>query len=336
MEKPSQILLVRLSSIGDILLSFPLIRALHRDYPDTAIDYIVRKDYEDVLTPVRSLLRQVITYDKKNGRSETRRIRNIIRENRYPLIADLHNNLRTFRLTCRQKCAVGRFKKHRIRRYFFIKRHWNIFTVDPVRQRYMQTVPLPFHNLGFQPLDFQAEIEIMNRLKKDIPALASNSKCVLIYPGARHFTKRWPLEYYEKLITMILEKTDHTIILGGSKAESAYIQPLVNLDTKRVIDTSCRYNLYENFTLVALSDMIISNDSAPMHMAALLGKPQIAIFGNTVRQFGFYPDNPNAIIMEDNTIPCRPCSHIGLEKCPEKHFNCMWKITPEMVFAKIK
>jgi len=335
MEIPSQILLIRLSSIGDILLTFPLIQALHRDYPETAVDFIVAKEYENVLKPVRPLLRNIIIYDKNKSQSETRRIRKIIRENYYPLIIDLHNNLRSRRLTIMQPGKVYRFKKHRIRRYFYVKKHWDIFNVIPVWRRYIQTVPLNFQECGFQPLDFQPDTDIINRLKTGIPALNSREKCILIYPGARHFTKRWPLEYYSKLIIMILDKTDQTIILGGSKDESTYIQPLNKLNQNRVIDSSGKYNLFENFVLVSLCDLIISNDSAPMHMAALLGKRQIAIFGNTVQQFGFYPENPNAILLEDKTVTCRPCSHIGFDKCPKKHFDCMRKITPEMVYKRL-
>ncbi len=332
---PSQILLIRLSSIGDILLTFPLIQALQRDYPDTAIDFIIGKNFEDVLKPVRPFLRNVIIYDKSKSPSETRRIRKIIRENNYPLIADLHNNWRTFRLTTCQHTKVYRFTKYRIRRYFYVKRRWDIFNVPPVWKRYMQTVPLNFQGCGFQPMDFQPDADIVNRLKTEIPTLNSREKCMLIYPGARHFTKRWPLEYYSKLIIMILDKTDQTIILGGSKDESTYIQPLNKLNQNRVIDSSGKYNLFENFVLVSLCDLIISNDSAPMHMAALLGKRQIAIFGNTVQQFGFYPENPNAILLEDKTVTCRPCSHIGFDKCPKKHFDCMRKITPEMVYKRL-
>lgn len=335
MKIPSQILIIRLSSIGDILLSFPLIQALRREYPDTAIDYIVGKDYADILTPVRPLLREVITYDKKKGRPETRRIRKIIREKEYPLIADLHNNLRTLRLTYRQSGTVTRFRKYRIRRFFYVKWRWNVYAADSVRRRYLQTLRLTFQDTGFRPLDFQPEKDIRERLIKDIPALAAHNRCVLIFPGARHFTKRWPLEYYQTLIHMLLAKTDLTIIIGGGRDEAAYVQPLLKPGQSRIIDACGKYGLYESFTLIALSDLIISNDSAPMHIAALLGKPQIAIFGNTVRQFGFYPENPRAVILEDNSVSCRPCSHIGYEKCPQKHFDCMRKITPAMVFEKI-
>jgi len=335
MEIPSQILLIRLSSIGDILLTFPLIQALHRDYPGIIIDFIVGNDYEDVLKPIRPLLRNVIIYDKYKSQSETRRIRKLIRENYYPLIIDLHNNLRSRRLTILQPGKVNRFKKYRFRRFFYVKWRWNVFNVLPVWKRYLQTVPLNFQDCRFQPLNFRPETDIINQLKSEIQVLNTWKKCILIYPGARHFTKRWPLEYYSKFITMILEKTNHTIILSGSKDESVYIQPLTKLDQDRVFDTSGKYSLYENIVLVSLSDLIISNDSAPMHMAALLGKPQIAIFGNTVRRFGFYPENPNAVIMEDNTLSCRPCSHIGFDKCPKKHFGCMRNITPQKVFETI-
>ena len=334
-DNPEQILLVRLSSIGDILLTFPLIQSLHHDYPNTAIDFIVGKEYRDVLTPVRHYLRDIIIYDKSKVFGESRRIRKIIRNNHYSLIADLHNNLRTRRLRPNRYTKIYRFKKQRIRRFFYVKWKWDVFDVAPVWKRYFQTVPLSFSKTDFQLRKFQADPAIVNQLKRDIQALDSGKKCILIYPGARHFTKRWPLEYYRQLISMILERTQYTIILGGSKDESAYIQPLTRLDQNRVFDTSGKYSLFENFVLVSLCDLIISNDSAPMHMAALLGKKQIAIFGNTVREFGFYPENPHAVIMEDNTVSCRPCSHIGFDKCPKMHFDCMRKIAPDIVLQQI-
>jgi ADP-heptose:LPS heptosyltransferase len=336
MEHPDQILLIRLSSIGDILLTFPLIQTLHREYSDTAIDFIIFKHHENVLRPIRSWLRNVITYDKSATRTENHRIRKIIQKKHYPLIIDLHNSPRSRRLTFDQQRSCYRFKKQHIRRFFYIKFGWQIYPEIPVWRKYIQTVPLEFKDPAFHPLEFQPEPEIVKRLMEDYPVLKSDRRKILIYPGARHFTKCWSLDYYETLIKMILVKTDWQILLGGSIEESDYIAPLTAIDKTRVSDISGKYDLSENFILIYLSDLIISNDSAPMHMASLLGKKQLAIFGNTVRQFGFYPSNPNAVIIEDNSVKCRPCSHIGFEQCPKKHFDCIRKITPEMVFRKIE
>lgn len=336
MEIPSQILLIRLSSIGDILLSFPAIQALQRSYPDTALDFVIAREYQDVLSPVRHLLRDIIIYDKTKTRSETRRIRRIIREKQYQLIIDLQNNLRTLQLTRLSKSSVRRFAKHHLRRFCFVKWRWNIFHYPPVWRRYLSTIPLNLSDAAFPITEYQLEPIVITRLKADIPALAENRPAILIYPGARHFTKRWLPEYYQKLIRLILAETDYAVILGGSQAEAANNQPLAAIASHRITDTSGKYTLSENYTLVSLCDLLISNDSAPMHIAALLGKPQIAIFGNTVRQFGFYPENTRAEILEDNSVTCRPCSHIGLEKCPKQHFRCMRNITPEQVFAKLR
>jgi len=336
MEIPSQILLIRLSSIGDILLTFPLIRALHREYPDTAIDFMIFKRYEDMLKPVQSWLTNLIIYDKSDSRKENHRIRKIIQEKQYPLIIDLQNNLRTFCLTSSQSGKCHRFKKFRVRRFLFVKFGWQVYPENPVWRKYLQTVPLEFKDTAFYPIEFQPDPEIVDRLQTEYPVLKSNKRKILIYPGARHFTKRWSLDYYESLIRMILKQTDWQIIFGGSDEESEYVSALAKMESTRISDVSGMYGLYENFVLISLADLIISNDSAPMHMASLLGKKQLAIFGNTVRQFGFYPDNSNAIIIEDNSVKCRPCSHIGFEKCPKKHFDCIRKITPEMVFRKIR
>ncbi|HDP68593.1 MAG TPA: glycosyltransferase family 9 protein [Candidatus Marinimicrobia bacterium] len=336
MEIPSQILLIRLSSIGDILLTFPAIQALQHNHPETAIDFVIAREYQDVLTPVRHLLRNIIIYDKTKTGSETRRIRRIIREKRYPLIVDLHNNLRTRQLTLLQKGTVHRFQKHQLRRFCFVKWRWNVFNYPPVWRRYLSTIPLNLSDAAFHITEYKHKPAVISRLEADIPTPAEKRPVILIYPGARHFTKRWLPDYYQKLITLILEHTDYTIILGGSQAEAADNQRLAAIAPHRITDTSGKYTLSENFTLVSLCDLLISNDSAPMHIAALLGKPQIAIFGNTVRQFGFYPENPHAKIMEDNSVICRPCSHIGFEKCPKGHFNCMRNITPEQVFETLR
>lgn len=336
METPSQILLIRLSSIGDILLTFPAIQALQRNRPDTAIDFVIAREYQDVLTPVRRLLRNIITYDKSKTGSETRRIRRIIREKQYPLIIDLQNNLRTLSLTVLQKGAVHRFRKHHLRRFCFVQWRWNVFNYPPVWRRYLSTIPLNPGDAAFRITESRIDPAVINRLKADTPALAENRPAILIYPGARHFTKRWLPDYYQKLITLILAETDYAVILGGSQAEAADNQHLAAIAPHRITDTSGKYTLSENFTLVSLCDLTISNDSAPMHIAALLGRPQIAIFGSTVRQFGFYPENSRAEIMEDNSVTCRPCSHIGYQKCPKQHFRCMRNITPEQVFATLR
>jgi heptosyltransferase-2 len=93
--------------------------------------------------------------------------------------------------------------------------------------------------------------------------------------------------------------------------------------------------LLESIVLIQKSNIILSNDSAPMHISALFSKPQVAIFGGTTPQLGFAPLSPNALVIENEKLKCRPCSHIGRAKCPKKHFKCMKEITAEMVYENL-
>jgi ADP-heptose:LPS heptosyltransferase len=85
-----------------------------------------------------------------------------------------------------------------------------------------------------------------------------------------------------------------------------------------------------------ISRLVISGDTGPMHIAEALNAPLIVIMGSSVREFGFYPSSEKSVVIENAGLSCRPCSHIGKEKCPKGHFKCMLEIKPEAVYNKIK
>ncbi|RMF54462.1 MAG: glycosyltransferase family 9 protein, partial [Calditrichaeota bacterium] len=195
--------------------------------------------------------------------------------------------------------------------------------------------------LGLDTQDLQPELhlssEIKSRMGEIYSDLGKQHFKVIIAPGARHFTKRWLPEYFQKLIILIHEQMGWKTILVGDKSEKDWIARIQEGVPHGIVqDFSGELTLEETCGLISSAPYFISNDSGLMHAAAAFRKPQVAIFGGTVRELGFFPINPQAVVVENSGLNCRPCSHIGRPNCPKHHFKCMKEITPQQVFQQFQ
>ena len=330
---PEKILIIRLTSIGDILLSIPLILELRSRNPDIQIDFLVAKKYQQILDPIHSQINTKYCFDKNKKESrEIRRIREIIRGKDYEWILDIHNSLRTKRLLFPiNNKKIYRVNKFTIRRFLFVKFGFNAYPEVPVHQKYLNTAPIELSPTRSWYLDDYQNSSRQEQLLQEIPFLEKDKFNLVIFPGAKHRTKRWPLEKYLELIEWILQKTEWNIILSGDASDKQLLNSKLK-ESERIKNVCGEHDLIGTINLVALSDGVLSNDSGPMHIGAFLHKPQLAIFGNTVQEFGFTPLNNRAMIIENNSVDCRPCSHIGYEECPRGHFKCMKTISVQEVF----
>jgi heptosyltransferase-2 len=154
---------------------------------------------------------------------------------------------------------------------------------------------------------------------------------IAICPGSQHFSKMYPIEYQIELCKMLVQNGFSVKLLGG-KADK-FICNLIKSEVPQVIDKSNDNNLFEIADEIATSEFVICNDSGLLHPA--ISNNIIAIFGSTVKEFGFAPNSDNVTIFEDNSLKCRPCSHVGKSKCPKKHFNCMLHIQPKQIINSI-
>ncbi|MCF7886515.1 MAG: glycosyltransferase family 9 protein [Candidatus Marinimicrobia bacterium] len=334
-RNPQNILIIRLSSIGDIILSFPLIRELNNKYPDSNIDYLLGKKYKPLLRPISKYINNIYGFDKADDLCEIKRYRQMIRATNYDWVLDLHNKLRSRLLTTFIGTKVRRIKKYQLKRWLYIKLGLKIYPEVPVYEKYMSTAPIDIDFNEDWYLHDCKQDKIKAKINKDIPFFENDARVVVIFPGARHYTKRWPLTKYYQLVERIKRQTDYKIIIAGDEKDARVLQQK-NFCSEDIINVSGKYNLLETMCLVSLCELVISNDSGPMHMGALFHKSQIAIFGNTVTQFGFAPLNDKAILIENNELNCRPCSHIGYESCPKDHFKCMRGISVDEVFIAFK
>ncbi len=312
-----KILIIRFSSIGDIVLTTPVIRCLKQQLPNVEIHYATKKQFASIVrsNPYISKVLELSDYEEE--------IIEQAKLEKYDWIIDLHKNIRTLKIkSALKKITKSKsFDKLNFKKWlltnFKINNMPNVHIVD----RYLDTVAhLGVHNDG-QGLDYF--IPEVDKLKdSDIPT-SHLAGYIGIVIGAAHATKQYPLEKLHTLCSQL----NYPIILLGGKEDAEKGAALTNIDPFRIYNACGKFNLNESADLVRRAKAIVSNDTGLMHIAAAFKKPIISIWGNTVPAFGMTPYygsyNINNFIMENKNVGCRPCSKIGYDCCPKKHFNCM-------------
>jgi len=330
MIKP-RILILRLSSIGDILLSTPFLRQTRLKYPDATIDMVVKKQFSEIVkyNPNIDSVYEIDTSKKIIGLIK---LGFYLGRFEYDFVFDIHNNYRTRILTALlQYKTVRRIKKDKLKRFILINYKKNFYDhVATIPERYLETGKIA----GIKDDDNGLELFWQNDTEISIYNLLSRNKLqstfIAIAPGAGFFTKRWPISYFSELISLIITNTNYSVVILGSEHEAEEFKYFQSTD--RVYNFTGQLSLLETAALLSRSKLLVCNDSGIMHMAASVKVPILAIFGSTVQELGFFPYRSDSIILENKNLSCRPCSHIGRNKCPKKHFNCMMEITPQQVF----
>jgi len=340
-----KILIIRFSSLGDVLLTTPLIRLLRDRYPDSRIDFLVRKEYADLIRYNQNIS-QIIEFDIRQGFPALRQLRKNIRDQKYDVILDIHRSVRSRYLTFLMRwnplsgTKVYRVRKNQFIRFLLVKVKINLYKkfyrrIIPVWEKYVRAA----EPLGLTADDGHLELYLSGnsepQLNKDLQKLLSGDY-ILIAPGAKHFTKRWPIKYFAQLILEIHQKYQLPTILAGDASDIPVVEEILSeLSPDIAASVAGKLSILQTATVIRPAKLVISNDSGLMHVAAAFQKPLIAIFGSTVEELGFFPNSKGAQVLQNKGLYCRPCSHIGRPSCPEKHFRCMLEIPPEAVMEKI-
>jgi lipopolysaccharide heptosyltransferase II len=336
-----KVLFIRLSSLGDILLTFPLVSFFKSKYPDSEITYLAKSEYSELLS-LNKDIDKVVLFDKAS--TKLSRLRRTIKENEYEFIFDLHNNLRSNLLCVMNGIKRSKFNKHSFRKYFLVKFKINLLRNFPqISKRYFSSL-LKFNLLnpvGFDDFLYNYSIPVSTTEKENIlikfPFLKNHKNIIGFCPSARHNTKMFPAGKFIKIGQALIKDKDSAIVLFGSADEFDYCESI----RKQISEKQC-YNLagdtgiFETSTLLTQCNIVVTNDTGLMHLSNLLNLPLFAIFGSTVKEFGFFPKGSNAHVFENRNIKCRPCSHIGLSNCPKKHFKCMLDINETEILSRIK
>ncbi len=312
-----KILVLRLSSLGDILLTTPLIKLIKLKYPGTEIDFLLKSAYSKAIEN-NPYIKDVLYYESDN-------LIEILKSKDYRYVIDLQNNLRSRKLTGQLSSEIMRFKKPWFRKFTLVQTGINLYEeIIPVPLMYCRTA-------GIEPEDLPApEIFIPANINVSVE---KDSGTILLCPGSRHFTKMWPKEYFIELGNMLIKAGYKVGVTGGSG--DAEICDEITGKINEAVNLCKGDNLYKIAYDMKNSSAVVCNDSGLMHLASASEVPFVAIFGSTVKEFGFAPYVQQAVLIENSGLSCRPCSHIGLSKCPKKHFGCMKSIKPEIIFKEI-
>lgn len=331
-------LILRLSSIGDIILTTPFIRVFHKAFPDTQLDFVLKKEYADLLR-FHPHIHTLFELDGEGGNDELIRWKNFFAQQNYDYIFDLHNNFRTKFMRTGLKAPVYVINKRTLQRWLLVKFKWNLFhEIISVPDRYIETAS----SIGILPDGDGPDIYIPEKILHDVHVKIQNEfgrfskPLIALCPGSKHFTKRWPIEYYSALAKRIINELNCGIIILGGLVDEQLAEVIIRSSGGNIFNGCNRYSILETAAAFDSCSLVVTNDSGLMHIASARKKSIISIFGSTVREFGFTPYNTDAIIFENKNISCRPCSHIGRDSCPKEHFRCMKEILPDAVFEEVK
>lgn len=318
-----KILIIRLSSLGDVLLTTPLLTALRREYQSCQIDFLVREEYSDVLR-YNPLLNKLIKYSKDG--SDAANLKKELECGGYTLVIDLQNNFRSRSLTLGINSKVVRFYKNTISKFLLVNLKINLLKNSAsITERYAEAAGIKLND-GDRVKLYLPESDLIENKQGD-------NKMIGLCPGAKHFTKRWLKEYYIELGKLLIKNSFSVCLLGGKDEKDLCEQ--ISKEIPGAINHSTDNNLFQLAIKMKQCSAIVCNDSGLMHLASALQIPVAAIFGSTVKEFGFFPYKNRSSVIENNSLTCRPCSHIGRESCPKKHFRCMRDIEPNDVFKQL-
>ena len=322
-----KILIIRFSSIGDIVLTTPVVRCVKQQIDNCEVHYLTKKQFEPILSE-NPYLDKIFTIDR-----EINEVIRTLAAEKYDYILDLHKNFRS--IGVRQKLGVRTFSfpKLNFKKWLLVRFKINLLPSVHIVDRYFKAAErIGVKNDG-KGLDYfipKADEVDPNELPETF-----RDGYIGFVIGAKHQTKQLPVE---KSVGILSGINYPVVILGGP--EDRRLGEEIIKNAKGEIFNACgKFSLNRSASLVKQADAVITNDTGLMHIAAAFRKKIFSVWGNTVPEFGMYPYMPGfemlSEIVQVDGLKCRPCSKIGFEKCPKGHFNCMNMIDEKKIAEKI-
>lgn len=327
------ILLVRFSAIGDILLTTPLLRALRARHPGARITYVTRTAFVPLLAH-NPHLTEVIGWERGTPLSA---LAGRLRKAGFTHQLDLHGSLRSRLLRWRVGGRWTTYPKHRVPRAVLIRTKRSIYRdVRPVAERYFDAAG----DLDVQPDGGPAQCFLSASSTRDAERfleaadIGLSRQLIALAPGAAHATKRWPIHHWTELSHRLIGMGNDIVVVGGPE-DAGLAERLSPAFRGRGASAAGRFDLAGTAALLRRARALISGDTGVMHLATAVGTPVVALFGPTVERFGFFPYRAKAAVVQKD-LSCRPCSAHGSARCPRKHHRCLQDLMPEEVLEALR
>ncbi len=328
-----KILIIRFSSIGDIVLASPVLRCVKQQLPGAEVHFLTALRFK--IVTAHNPYADKFFYYHKNLPELILRLKN---EN-YDHVVDLHNNIRSSTIRRALKKDMHVIDKLSWEKFLLTRLNIDIMPDRHISQRSLDTVlPLGVKDDGGGLDYFIAKKDEVS--DADIPT-GHLAGYIAIVIGANHFTKKFPVHKLAELC----KKTDHPIILLGGKEDTANGDLIAAVDSMKIYNACGKFNISESADLIKKSKLVISNDTGMQYIACAFKRPVLALWGGTSPALDVEPYYGINFMRQQKkpayenivlNLRCQPCSRYGLEKCPLEHFNCMEKISTHMIVEKIK
>lgn len=310
-----KILIIRFSSIGDIVLTSPVVRAMREQLDDVEIHYLTKQPFASILTS-NPAINKVISIEKSIDE-----VLDELKNENYDQLIDLHNNIRTKSLKAKLKKPMYSFPKLNWEKWLLVRFKMNKMPDLHVVDRYFKAVEhLNITNAKY-PIEFYIEEENFIDVKAELNFDPKEYNSIAI--GAQFKTKCMPL----KLLAEIIDSSNKPVVLIGSSDDKGFANQIITSTNNKVVDATGKFNLQQSASIVKQGAKLLTNDTGMMHIASTFDTEIVSVWGNTTPALGMYPYRPKQKetyhIHEVEGLPCRPCSKIGYQECPKKHFRCM-------------
>jgi ADP-heptose:LPS heptosyltransferase len=322
-----KILILRFSSIGDIVLTTPVVRCLKNQVSNVELHYATKQSFHSIVASNPyidkiHLLENSLTDLIAKLKSE-----------QFDLVIDLHNNLRTSIIKLSLGVKSYAFPKLNIEKWLLTNFKINKLPDIHIVDRYLSTAKsLGVINDG-KGLDYFIPSKDEVKINEYFSVTENNYIAFVI--GAKFATKQLPTE---KILKIIENLSLPVVLLGGKEDEARGEELVLKAKGREVFNACGKFNLNQSASIVKQSKVVITHDTGLMHIASAFQKKIVSVWGNTVPALGMYPyvGRENSKIIEVNNLNCRPCSKIGYDKCPKGHFDCMNKINENELLRAVE
>ncbi|MDP2209670.1 MAG: lipopolysaccharide heptosyltransferase II [Bacteroidota bacterium] len=339
MNISGKILIFQSAFIGDVILTLPMVQLLKKRYPSVAIDFVATKRASDVLQN-HTDINEIIIYDKygeDKGYKGFKRLADLLKSKKYDAAIVPHRSIRSALLIyfSKIKTRIG-FNRSAGRIFFthIVKYHYDLHEVERnislLKPLLIETQKKELPRL----YPGMADKNVVDKILFEEEIL-DTSRLIGIAPGSVWNTKRWTKEGYLQLVRKLISEKYIVCLIGGNEDVKLCNEIINNTTVGGVINLSGKLTLLQSAELIRRCRVLITNDSSPVHLAAAVDTPVVAIFGATAPAFGFAPYSDGSVVVETVGLKCRPCAIHGGNKCPVGTFDCMKRITHEIVFEKV-
>lgn len=319
-------LVIRLSSIGDIVLTSPVVRCLKQQVENAEVHFVTKQKHASIVF-TNPYVDKVHIF-----RENISELISELEKEQFDYIIDLHQNFRSNRIKNRLNIPAFSFEKLNVQKFLYVQLKINRLPDKHIVDRYLETLSVFDVKNDGQGLDYFIPENGSYPLNQ-LPQIFQNGFIAFVIAGT-YFTKRLPVEK----ISEICRRIDFPVILIGGKNEYETGEKVMSGSGANVLNLAGKLSLNQSAWLVKNSNIVLTNDTGLMHIAAAFKKKILSFWGNTVPEFGMIPymPHPASKIMEVKNLKCRPCSKLGYQKCPKNHFRCMYELNVDEVVGWVK